>query len=155
VGTKEFACAVIERLGQKPHRLKPVSYAKYPALPAGSTVSTPKPVQMELKGIDLIIDWPSRNTNDLAALMTQQAGNGLSLDMIDNRGVKVFPPGLAAAETFCTDSFRCRFLSDRTVDRGKMIDLVKRIADAGVDIVMTASLRTFDGREGYSLAQGQ
>src|SRR5213078_1610202 len=31
VGTKEFAAAVIERLGQKPNRLKPVSYAHKPA----------------------------------------------------------------------------------------------------------------------------
>jgi isocitrate dehydrogenase len=62
---------------------------------------------------------------------------------------------LAAAETFCTDSYRCRFMSDGTADRGKMIDLVKRISDAGVDIVMTASLRTFASVEGYSLAQGQ
>jgi isocitrate dehydrogenase len=155
VGTKEFACAVIERLGHKPNRLKPVSYGKYPALPAASAVSAPKAVAQELKGIDVIIDWPSRKTNDLATLMTQQEGNGLKLEMIDNRGVKVFPPGLAAAETFCTDSFRCRFMSDGTADRGKMIDLVKRISDAGVDIVMTASLRAFDGVEGYSLAQGQ
>jgi isocitrate dehydrogenase len=157
VGTKEFACAVIERLGQKPNRLKPVSYAKYPAAAPGaaSAVSTPKAVTQELKGIDVIIHWPSRKTSELADLMNKQASNGLKLEMIDNRGVKVFPPGLAAAETFCTDSFRCRFMSDGTADRGKMIDLVKRISDAGVDIIMTASLRTFDSVEGYSLAQGQ
>jgi isocitrate dehydrogenase len=155
VGTKEFACAVIERLGQKPNRLKPVSYAKKPSLPGGSAISKPKPAQMELKGIDLIVHWPSRNAGDLAAIMNKEAGNGLKLDMIDNRGVKIYPPGLAAAETFCTDSFRCRFLSDGTADRRKMLDLVERVSDAGVDIVMTASLRTFDGKEGFSLAQGQ
>jgi isocitrate dehydrogenase len=157
VGTKEFACAVIDRLGQKPYRLKPVSYAKYaPQSPgAGSAVSASKPVPMELKGIDVIIHWPSRNTSELAALINKHAGNGLSLEMIDNRGVKVFPPGVAAAETFCTDSFRCRFMSDGTADRGKMLEFVKRISDAGVDVVMTATLRTFDSVEGYSLAQGQ
>jgi hypothetical protein len=36
-----------------------------------------------------------------------------------------------------------------------MIDLVKRISDAGVDVVMMATLRTYDSREGHSLAQGQ
>ena len=30
VGTKEFACAVVARLGQKPNRLKPVTYAHKP-----------------------------------------------------------------------------------------------------------------------------
>src|SRR5215472_11839133 len=55
VGTKEFACAVIDRLGQKPYRLKPVSYAKCPAQSPGavSVVSASKPVPMELKGIDV------------------------------------------------------------------------------------------------------
>src|SRR5512146_1962751 len=33
-GTKEFACAVVARLGQKPNRLKPVTYAKTEPAPA-------------------------------------------------------------------------------------------------------------------------
>ena len=36
VGTKEFAGAVIARLGQKPNRLKPVSYARRPAAAGGA-----------------------------------------------------------------------------------------------------------------------
>jgi len=156
-GTKEFACAVIDRLGQKPNRLKPVGYGKASARAPGigKSAARTKQLSIELKGIDVIVHWPSKNTSELATLMNQQGGDGLKLEMIDNRGVKIYPAGLAAAETFCTDSFRCRFLSDGTADRGKMLDLVKRISDAGVDVVMTASLRTFDGAEGYSLAQGQ
>jgi isocitrate dehydrogenase len=155
VGTKEFAAAVMARVGQKPNRLKPVSYAK-PSTAAGPLkVSGPTDVKMELKGVDVIVHWPARKPQDLAALVGRQAGDGLKLQMIDNRGTIVWPAGLAAAETFCTDSFRCRFLSDGTADKDKMLALLKRISDAGVDIVMTASLRTFNGVEGYSLAQGQ
>ena len=62
---------------------------------------------------------------------------------------------LAAAETFCTDNFRCRFLSDGAADMGKCLELVQRIADAGIEIASTQSLRTFDGQLGFSLAQGQ
>src|SRR5690242_8326109 len=155
VGTKEFCAAVISRMGQKPNRLKPVSYAKAP--PAASTpgVSAPGNVKMDLKGIDVIVHWPSRKSQELAALVGRQAGDGLKLQMIDNRGTMVWPAGLSAAETFCTDSFRCRFMSDGTADKDKTLALVKRISDAGVDIVMTASLRTYNGVEGYSLAQGQ
>ena len=155
VGTKEFACAVIARLGQKPNRLKPVSYAKAPPPAATSKVSVPGDVNMELKGIDVIVQWPSRKPLDLAVLVGKQAGDGLKLQMIDNRGTIVWPAALAAAEAFCTDSFRCRFLSDGTADKDKIFALVKRISDAGVDIVMTASLRNYDGVAGYSLAQGQ
>jgi len=156
VGTKEFACAVMDRLGQKPNRLKVVSYAKTPVLPAtASKVSAGGDVKMELKGIDVIVHWPSRKAQDLAALVGKQAGDGLNLQMIDNRGTMVWPAGLAAAETFCTDSFRCRFLADGTADQEKLFTLVKRISDAGVEIMMTASLRSYDGVAGYSLAQGQ
>src|SRR5450432_3148094 len=62
VGTREFAAAVVERLGQKPNILKPVSYSKRPeaapsagaARAASAAIST----DMELKGIDVFVYWP-------------------------------------------------------------------------------------------------
>ena len=48
--------------------------------------------------------------NSLAAAIGKLAGDGLTLQMIDNRGVKVWPEG--RAETLCTDNFRCRFLAE-------------------------------------------
>jgi isocitrate dehydrogenase len=153
VGTKEFAAAVVARIGQKPNRLKAVTYAKRPdAVP-------PKPLtessaQMELKGVDVFVYWPSRNPNELASTMCQLAGDGLGLLMVDNRGVKVWPAGIG--ETFCTDSFRCRFITaDGPTEMDKVIDLLKRIADAGIDIAATQTLRNFDGKAGFTLAQGQ
>src|SRR5579875_12262 len=161
VGTKEFACAVIARLGQKPNILKPVSYAKTASSAAGPATLTPpaagktEPGKIELRGIDVIVHWPSRNPKQLHAAVSRLAGNGIELEMIDNRGVIVWPEGPAAAETFCTDSFRCRFFAEGSADAGKLIDLVRRISDAGVDVVMTSTLRAYAGREGFSLAQGQ
>jgi len=38
VGTKEFACAVIARLGQKPYNLRPVSYSRISAVQRASLV---------------------------------------------------------------------------------------------------------------------
>jgi isocitrate dehydrogenase len=73
--------------------------------------------------------------------------------MIDNRGVKVWPAG--NAWTFCTDSFRCRFMADGPTSMGQAIELLQRISGAGIDIVMTESLRNFDGQAGFTLAQGQ
>src|SRR5215475_6765098 len=50
VGTKEFACAVVARLGQKPGRLMPVEYAKPGALPAGtSTGASAGGTKVEIK----------------------------------------------------------------------------------------------------------
>jgi isocitrate dehydrogenase len=81
--------------------------------------------------------------------------DGLKLQMIDNRGVKVWPAGVAAGETFCTDSFRCRFLSEGTAEMANCIALLQRISDAGIDIASTQTLRTYNGQAGFSLAQGQ
>ena len=153
VGTKEFAAAVIERLGQKPNILKPVVYAKRPESAAVAAPSAAAPTAMELKGIDVFVYWPSRNPNDLAAKVGKLAADGLSLQMIDNRGVKVWPAG--NAWTFCTDSFRCRFMADGPTDMGKLLGVVSRISEAGIDIAVTETLRTFNGAAGFTLAQGQ
>jgi isocitrate dehydrogenase len=157
VGTKEFACAVVARLGQKPNTLKPVSYARQesaPAAAAGAGAGSAAATEMKIQGLDVFVYWPARNPGALAETMRKLAGEGLQLQMIDNRGVKVWPAGLAAAETFCTDSFRCRFLSPGGA-MAPLIHLQRRIADAGIEIAMTETLRTFNGQAGFSLAQGQ
>jgi isocitrate dehydrogenase len=153
VGTREFASAVIERLGQKPNILRPVTYAHRPAAAAAKVQADRPPVAMELKGIDVFVYWPSRNPNTLADAVAKLAGNGVSLQMIDNRGVKVWPAG--RAETFCTDSFRCRFMAEGQIEMGTLLEVVQRINGAGIEIAVTQTLRNFDGQAGYTLAQGQ
>src|SRR5450631_236388 len=58
VGTKEFAAAVIERIGQKPNILKPVTYAHRPPAVAAAAQAERAAVAMELKGIDVFVYWP-------------------------------------------------------------------------------------------------
>jgi isocitrate dehydrogenase len=155
VGTKEFACAVIERLGQKPNRLKPVVYGKRKDEPAAARKSpaAAAPTTMELKGVDVFVYWPSRSPDQLAAAVGKAAGDGLSLQMIDNRGVKVWPAG--RAETFCVDSFRCRFQAEGATDMNRVLALLQRVSDAGIEIAVTQSLRSFNGVTGFTLAQGE
>ncbi len=153
VGTKEFAAAVVARMGQKPNTLKPVSYAhrgESAAAPQAAAAASPN---VETRGIDVFVLWPSRNPNQLAETVSQLAGGGLSLQMIDNRGVKVWPAG--RAETFCTDSFRCRFIAEGAAAMPALIGLLGRVAEAGIEIAATQTLRTFNGQAGFTLAQGQ
>jgi isocitrate dehydrogenase len=155
VGTKEFASAVMARLGKKPETFKPVAYAhKRPhAAGAGKTQAVPK---IEMVGVDLYVGWSSRNPNELAARLQPVNGDGLTLSIISNRGLKVWPDGMP--ETFCTDSFRCRFTGKQAgtvVTQHQVISLLRRVADAGFDVVKTESLRNFDGKAGYTLSQGE
>jgi isocitrate dehydrogenase len=41
------------------------------------------------------------------------------------------------------------------VTHGQIIDVLQRLAGAGLDFVMVENLYTFDGERGYSLGQGE
>jgi isocitrate dehydrogenase len=153
VGTKEFAEAVVARLGQVPQTLKAVKYAANPPQQAGKTKSEPAVAKEELVGIDVYIEWPDRNANTLAEIVSKASGEDLKLELIANRGVKVWPDG--SPETFCTDNFRCRFKSAGIVAPPQIGLLMARIMGLSLNVGMTVALRNFDGKPGYTLAQGQ
>jgi isocitrate dehydrogenase len=153
VGTKEFANAVVARLGQVPQTLKSVKYAATPPQQASKTKPEPAAAKEELVGIDVYIEWPDRNANTLAEVVSKASGDGLTLELIANRGVKVWPDG--SPETFCTDNFRCRFKSAGVATRPQIGMLMARIMGLSLEVGMTVTLRTFDGKPGFTLAQGQ
>jgi isocitrate dehydrogenase len=154
VGTQEFADAVIARLGQRPTTLRPADYAERPTMKLPTWKRKPG-AKKETVGIDVFIDAPGIVADDLAATMKKEAGSGLTLAMITNRGVKVWPGGLP--ETFCTDHWRCRFMAEKgaTLSHAAIADLLGRLAKVGVDFIKTEQLCTFNGEPGYSLGQGQ
>ena len=155
VGTKEFAEAVVERLGQTPQILKARKYSKGEESVARVTSEKPAP-KKELVGVDVFLDWTRGTPNDLGDALSKMNGDGVKLTMISNRGVKVWPGG--HAETFCSDHWRCRFLPE--ADGGKVVhtqvvSLLGRIAESGFDFIKTEGLYTFDGERGFSLDQGE
>jgi len=157
VGTKEFADAVIERLGSTPQILKPAKYQKpEPGSQRKAAAVEAKSARKELVGVDVFLDWTKGTANELGDAMNNQSGEGLKLSMISNRGVKVWPGG--HSETFCSDHWRCRFLAESdggTVSHAQLISLLRRVADSGYDFIKTENLYTFDGERGFSLDQGQ
>ena len=155
VGTKEFASAVIERLGQTPQILKARKYSKGDTSVSAAPADKKAP-QKALVGVDVFLDWTNGSANDLGNSLSKMNGEGIKLTMISNRGVKVWPGG--HSETFCSDHWRCRFLPETTgsgVAHGQVVSLLGRIADAGYDFIKTEGLYTFDGERGFSLDQGE
>jgi isocitrate dehydrogenase len=155
VGTKEFAEAVVERLGQTPQILKARKYSKGEESPPSATSAKPAP-KKELVGVDVFLDWTRGSANDLGDSLSKVNGEGVKLTMISNRGVKVWPGG--HAETFCSDHWRCRFLPESDggkVGHAQVVSLLGRIADSGYDFIKTEGLYTFDGERGFSLDQGE
>ena len=151
-GTDEFASAVIARLGQSPKVLKPVAYAASPSIEV--KVPTRARQKKEQVGIDVFLDEPNVTPEQLGKSLEQLAGPDFRLDMLSNRGQKVYPGG--APETLCVDAFRCRFISTSgAVSTEQVIALVTRLAKAGHPFVKSEGLFTFDGEDGFTKGQGQ
>ncbi len=157
VGTKEFADAIIARLGQLPQTLKPVSYTSSPAhISHEQATITARPEQKDLVGVDVFFEWRAGTPDELGAALQKTNGDGLELNMITNRGAKVWPQGMT--ETFCTDHWRCRFVSPtrgESISHAQIISLLQRIAEAGFDFIKTENLYNFDGKAAYSAVQGE
>ncbi|MCE2712743.1 MAG: NADP-dependent isocitrate dehydrogenase [Cryomorphaceae bacterium] len=154
VGTKEFAEAVIKNLGKKPSTLSSVSYEK------GATLNLPKyvritPKKKELQGVDLFVHWTGDNADALAELINQLNTSDIQLNMITNRGIKVYPNGFP--ETFCTDHWRCRFkpVEGKSITKKDIIDLLSKAEERSIDVIKTENLYAFDGKPAFSLGQGQ
>src|SRR5438067_1461600 len=156
VGTKEFAEAVIARLGQEPHMLKAVRYTSAPTHITNEHVSTSSSSEKkDLVGIDVFVDWHSGSAEELGESFKQVSSHDLELKTITNRGAKVWPEGLP--ETFCTDHWRCRFMAAHAGDaisHAQVIALLQHIEEAGFDFIKLENLYNFDGRPAYSAVQG-
>ena len=156
VGTKEFAEAVVKRLGQKPEKLKAV---KYNQSAPGMHILKPSPTviaKKDLVGVDVFLHWNKGTPNELGSILEKVNVDGVKLSMISNRGFKVWPDGLP--ETFCTDHWRCRYYSStkgNNISHDQIVKLLSKLTDQGLDFIKTENLCNFDGNPGYTAAQGQ
>jgi isocitrate dehydrogenase len=153
VGTRGFTEAIIARLGKKPQHLQSVEYYQAPITitwhPHPSTIR-------RLVGIDVFLFWDEaeRQPEILAQRLQAATSGNFRLEMITNRGVKVYPEGLP--ETYCTDHWRCRFSpADQSCSYVEALHLLEQITAQGLEVIKTENLYTFDGQPGFSLGQGQ
>ncbi len=157
VGTKEFAQAVIARIGQRPEKLKAVSYAPSEQKEAvAKKPLTRSHEKKELVGVDVYLEWDQGTPDQLGDTFKKVCHNGLELKAITNRGARVWPHGMP--ETFTTDHWRGRFMSSqagRPVTHAQVVDLLQHVAEAGFDFIKTENLYTFDGNAEYSTIPGE
>ncbi|MFT4737029.1 MAG: isocitrate dehydrogenase [Cyclobacteriaceae bacterium] len=167
VGTSQFADAVIERLGQTPTSLAPIHLES-------PEVATEKPItrteyvivngKKSLVGVDIFVDFKDRNPTVLGELLTEVGAGSLKLKMITNRGVKVYPGG--NPETFCTDHWRCRFVSSdavltdteksyQAIEFSNVLETLNQLTEASIEVIKTENLYKFGEKLGFSLGQGE
>ncbi|MDR7452831.1 MAG: NADP-dependent isocitrate dehydrogenase [Armatimonadota bacterium] len=156
VGTREFAQAVVARLGQRPTTLRAVSYVQALKQTMAAAVLTRPAARKDLVGVDVFLHWRPGTPEQLGRQLEPLAGDAFRLNMVSNRGVRVYPGGFP--ETFCSDHWRCRFLAKDergVVSHSQIIGLLRRLSAAGLDFIKTENLYTFDGQPGYSLELGE
>src|SRR5216110_3877682 len=78
VGTKEFAQAVAERLGKKPHTLKAVAYKQNGTAEVygGETIVKERSdTKKDLVGVDVFLDWLKGSPDNLGSALSKVAGD--------------------------------------------------------------------------------
>lgn len=159
VGTQEFAQAVVERLGQEPSTMTPAKFLSQTGDDDSGTIRLKDwiPAVKELIGLDVFIDWKegTRDANVIGERLETVNAEGLRMQLITNRGVKVYPEGMP--ETFCSDHWRVRFFNsdESSITHTQILSVLKQVEDLGLDFIKTENLYTFDGERGFSLAQGE
>jgi isocitrate dehydrogenase len=156
VGTQAFAEAVIERLGNEPIYFKPSDYK--PSKNSAKLVVLPEPeiVDKSLIGIDIFIDLATCGPDALGDRVTALE-LPLTLQVIGNRGVKVWPEG--QSQTHCADFWRLRLVGaddyQTAIDHQTVLQTITKLIDDGFAIVKTDCLYFYNDERGFSLIQGQ
>lgn len=154
VGTDGFTKAVIERLGAEPETLAKKSY---PDSAGGLKLPPLKPsvpVKKERIGVDIGLNFEG-TPDELAAKIKACVSDNLDLQMISNRGTKVWPDG--RPETFCADNWRLRFIrtDDQPIKTSQVIALMQRMNEADLNFTKSVMLNNYDGEPGFTVAQGE
>jgi isocitrate dehydrogenase len=156
VGTKEFADAVIERLGQKPSKLKAVDYKDQAQEKVKEVVYIiDKSTKKDLVGVDIYIDMNISSAHKLAEKIESSHLVGkLKLQTICSKGLKLWPE--TRPQDIVSDHWCLRYMADGEVVQHSDINLLlSSLNDLKLDVIKTENLYNFDGVRGYSLAQGE
>jgi isocitrate dehydrogenase len=155
-GTQAYTDAIIGNLGKAPAGWKARAYQQLQVAPRRDQIVTARPQQRADLGVDIFLE-ADMSPEALGHLLTQLAEpTGLKLKMISNRGTQVFPS--RGAQTDCIDHWRCRFIHQPPnghVPSDQVHQLLSAMEGAGLRWMQLEKLPEFDGKPGFTKAQGE
>lgn len=155
--TETFTQAVVDRIGEEPKRFDTADHPAGEPPVKGEIKQRIPPERTETKelvGVDIFLEWSGGTPDELAEKLQEFEGNGLELETITNRGMKVWPDGMP--ETFVVDHWQCRFESGgEPREFSDVLALAGRLDEAGFEVVKTDSLFSFDGVRSFTRGQGE
>jgi isocitrate dehydrogenase len=155
VGTKEFAEEVVSRLGQKPSNLRTANYSSS-SNKAGKnfTYEINTSEKKSLVGVDIFVGMNVNSAHDIADKVNPIDAGPMVLRTISSKGLKLWPRD----DRFFmnSDHWCCRFMPDSgEISHQDITNLLSKFASAKIDFIKVENLYNFDGKPGYSLAQGE
>lgn len=153
VGTKEFSDAICKRLGKTPSQFEAISYGEAKEHKTPTITPSDKPAKSrKLLGVDVFLYAKPKLESFYREISHINVGS-LNVQLITNRGVKVWPNGFD--QTFCVDHWRVRFISKdkkTQIDQKEVVDIIAAIDRMGLDIIKTENLYEIDGVLAFSSA---
>lgn len=143
--TREFTRAIISNL-------QPLDFTEEAYLPPASAIA-PQPITTEsspaweLCGIDVFVHSP-KGIPKLPECLGK-----LRLQMISNRGTKVYPG--ATPPIVLVDWYRCRYLSESVLNDNDILEALSQLTSAGIVWMHVEKLHHVNGTALYSKAQGE
>jgi isocitrate dehydrogenase len=154
VGTKEFAEEVVKRLGEKPKKLKAADYKNATSHQKDFSYKIDNSEKKKLVGVDIYLDIHTNSADKIAAKIIPLDSGNLVLKTISSKGLKLWPH----KDEYLVDSdhWCCRFMpKDGEMKHSDICRLLDQLFGAKIDFIKTENLYEFDGKRGYSLAQGE
>lgn len=156
VGTKEFAEEIVKRLGQVPLKLFKADYpliAEKQDIAAGYKINTSE--VKKLVGVDIFVNMNVNSAHDIAKKLTNLDFDKLELKTISSKGLKLWPRD-TSFETI-SDHWCCRLMmkEGQSIEHLDIVKLLEILSQAEIDFIKVENLFEFDGKAGYSLAQGE
>lgn len=154
VGTKEFVQEVVLRLGKKPSKLKVASYSVSAPKTKNFNYAIDNSEEKTLVGVDIFVDIYAKSAEEVARKVNVLDAGKMVMKTISSKGLKVWPRDdeyMLESDHWC-----CRFMPDfGTIEHADISSLLEKFVEAGIDFVKVENLYEFNGKRGYSLAQGE
>ncbi|QED23463.1 NADP-dependent isocitrate dehydrogenase [Candidatus Deianiraea vastatrix] len=166
VSTAEFGKAVVSNLGKQPATLKSSDYAnfEFDARPDEIMLGTAEPLKYDgtrdteektLVGVDVFIALQANADETGKMIENALKSSDFKLKLVSCRGIKVYPSVIAKYTT--SDHFRVRIIhkTSEFMVNNDIIEVLKILNDAKIEVAQTSNLYNFDGKAGYAKAQGE
>ncbi|MBE9583725.1 NADP-dependent isocitrate dehydrogenase [Mucilaginibacter sp. JRF] len=159
VNTQGFADAIIANLGQVPANGSVVAQPNFEtrkpvSRPEKNKITDTAPnITKEIQGVDVFVETALQPA-EIAEIAKSKLNDKFKLVMISNRGTQVWPTGSIFTELVNQSRIRYEKTDGTTLTARDVFAIAAELSDS-IKVCSTEMLSVFDGKPGYSLAQGQ